>query len=183
VKEKGNREVELWSNKIVTTKHEGDITITLLKEFKSMGDDRGTHLAPGVLPPALLPCPPALNVKECRSNKALVYEALPAGALHCIVASISNKHGGMSVEIGSTYAVIHSHAQNVGIAQLFCLKQHQGLISQLCCLQQCQSVSSPDQLIVRSKNFKFLEAIEQQVLAMEKEYARASSDFHFQSIL
>jgi hypothetical protein len=170
VREKGNREADVWSNKIVSTKHEGHIALTLLKEFNLIGEDRGTHFAPGVLPPALLPCPPVLYVKECPFNVTFVYATLPAGAFHSIVTSIS-KQNRMSVETGSAYAVIHSDSR--GIAQLFCLQvqQRRNSCAHYLCFLPRQTFELSDQLIVRSSNEELLEIIQQQVLTMETKYA------------
>jgi hypothetical protein len=79
VKAKGSREAEVWSDKIVSTKHEGRVVLTLLKGVNLIGEDKGTLLAPGVLPPAVLLYSPELYVKECRFNAMFVYAALPLG--------------------------------------------------------------------------------------------------------
>jgi hypothetical protein len=106
VKAKGSREAEVWSDKIVSTEHEGRIALTLLKGFNLIGEDRGTLLAPGVLPPAMLLCSPALYVKECPFNAMFVYAALPAGAFHSIVVDISKEEIDSLLQSPVTYLAI-----------------------------------------------------------------------------
>ena len=84
VRDKGQRESDLWRGAIVSSKDETKRALTLLKGFGLLGraDQERCHLAPGVLPPALLSRKPTLYVKECRFNCEFRYTALPAGAFH-----------------------------------------------------------------------------------------------------
>jgi hypothetical protein len=170
VKAKGSREADLWSDKIVSTKQEGQDALTLLTGFSLIGKDGGNHLAPGVLPPAVLLCSPALYVKECLFNASFVYAALPAGAFHFIVVSVS-KNDGISLDMGSSYAVINKGLND--IAQLFCLRNQPsrtGLCAAFSCLQPRQRAESSDQLIIRSSSKALLEKLKEQVSTMEKQY-------------
>ena len=101
VRVKGKRERDLWSRNIVSTKDDASIAFGLLQGFNLLGgmDSIGLHVAPGVLPPALLPRQPTSYLVACPFNLEITYAALPAGAFHSIVVRIS-KQGSVQMEAG-----------------------------------------------------------------------------------
>ena len=196
VRRKGKRESDLWGRNIVSTNVETDAALKLLNGFKLLGRTAGAdHIAPGVLPPAMLPNLPSHYVTECPFTLELTYASLPPGAFHTIVVSISRQPE-FFVESGSVYAEMRWNSE---IAQLFFLKVQSDSLDQEsgnCCKVQRAKEDSKfgwnsscqlewkarlscisrtkfqlDRLIIRSSDDIFLNKILQEVQNMEQSYS------------
>ncbi len=85
VRNKSEREWELWRDDIILYPGDVERAIAVLEGFDLVARIGEDLIAPGVLPPAALPSRPILDVPNCPFRVEFRYSSLPPGAFESIV--------------------------------------------------------------------------------------------------